>query len=67
MTDAAPTADPLYALLEELERLEELREELAEGDPAALAELRALGLPSPSALDARIATLHHQLDATGAA
>jgi hypothetical protein len=60
--NAAPDDDPLYTLLAELERLEEVREALRENDPAAPADLRALGLPSPAALEARIAALHRQID-----
>jgi hypothetical protein len=65
MTDAAPVDDPTYALLAELEQLEDLRERLKEGDPAAPADLHAVGLPSPTALDERIAALHRHLDDVG--
>lgn len=81
MAEITPPSDATYDLLLALEGLESLREQMAElgaeraGDLAGLAdaeaadllrELRALGLDSLAAVQARIDELHHRLDARDA-
>lgn len=77
MAEITPPSDATYDLLLALEGLESLREQMAElgaeraDDLAGLAdaeaadllrELRALGLDSLAAVQARIDELHHRLD-----